>query len=102
MKHELPTRRTALASIAGAFALRAVEGDWISLFDGNTLNGWKPSENTATWSVKDGCLASTGPRSHLFYNGPVQNANFRNFELEVELRTEPLCNSGVFFHTSFR
>ena len=102
MKHELPTRRTALASIAGAFALRAAEGDWVSLFDGKTLNGWKPSENTATWSVKDGCLASAGPRSHLFYNGPVQNANFRNFELEAELRTEPLCNSGVFFHTTFQ
>jgi Domain of Unknown Function (DUF1080) len=102
MKQSPPTRRAALASIAGVMALRAADSEWVNLFDGKTLDGWKASEHASTWSVRDGCLASDGPRSHLFYTGPVQSARFRNFELETELRTAPLCNSGLFFHTAWQ
>jgi hypothetical protein len=38
----------------------------------------------------------------LFYNGPVNGADFRNFELEVKLITQPECNSGVYFHTTYQ
>ena len=41
--------------------------EWISLFDGSTLEGWKASENADTWSVEDGTLVCRGKRSHLFY-----------------------------------
>ncbi len=102
MKSLQPTRRTALASIAGALSIRAAGSDWVNLFDGKSLNGWKASENASGWGVKDGCLSFSGPRSHLFYSGPAQGAQFRNFELETELRTEPRCNSGVFFHTAWQ
>jgi hypothetical protein len=99
------TRRNALASLLAAPAgLRAAaEGEgWISLFDGKSLNGWQPSENTGSWKVVDGHLAADGPRSHLFYAGPVKNAEFRNFELSLEFMTRPLANSGVYFHTAFQ
>ena len=78
------------------------EDDWISLFDGRSLNGWKPSEHRETWQVTDGCLVAHGERSHLFYDGSVANHDFRNFELEVDVRTQQLANSGVFFHTQFQ
>jgi hypothetical protein len=52
--------------------------------------------------VVEGQLAAEGPRSHLFYTGPVQGAVFRNFELEVEVLTRPACNSGVYFHTAYQ
>ncbi len=96
------SRRTALASFAGAFALRAAEPEWIPLFDGKTMKGWKASENASSWRVIDGCLAMDGPRSHLFYTGPVQNGQFKNFELQTELMTEPGANSGVFFHSEYQ
>lgn len=99
------SRRALLASVLTAPAcLRAAdEGEgWVSLFDGKSLSGWKASENTASWKVIDGQLAADGPRSHLFYDGPVKNANFRNFELKLEFRTRPLANSGVYFHTRFQ
>ena len=51
---------------------------WISLFDGKTLNGFKASENKDTFSVRDGMIVVDGPRSHLFYVGPVENADFKN------------------------
>jgi hypothetical protein len=38
----------------------------------------------------------------LFYKGPIGDHDFRNFELVVEVRTERLCNSGVFFHTAYQ
>jgi hypothetical protein len=96
------SRRTALASIAGAFALRGAGSDWISLFDGKSLGGWKASENPGSWRVESGSLSVNGPRSHLFYTGPVKEAHFKNFELETELMCEPGANSGVFFHTEYQ
>lgn len=75
---------------------------WIPLFDGRSLEGWTPNENPASWTVRDGVLAGDGPRSHLFYTGPVHGADFKNFELRFEVMTRPRANSGVFFHTKMQ
>lgn len=94
------TRRSFLA--ASAVPLLAAEDKWIPLFDGRTLSGWSPSENKDSWKVRDGCLFADGPRSHLFYSGPVANHRFRNFELEVEALARPRANSGIYFHTEYQ
>jgi len=78
------------------------EEGWISLFDGKTLNGWKASENKDTFSVRDGMIVVDGPRSHLFYVGPVENAGFKNFEIKAEVMTKPGANSGIYFHTEYQ
>jgi hypothetical protein len=75
---------------------------WIPLFDGKSLNGWKPSEHEGTFKVVDGEIVAHGERSHLFYTGPVRGADFRNFELSAEIKTLPGSNSGVYFHTAFQ
>jgi hypothetical protein len=96
------TRRNLLASLLSAPAcLRAAEDSegWVPLFDGKSLEGWKPSENTGSWKVIDAALAADGPRSHLFYTGPVKGADFRNFEFKAEFLSKPLANSGIYFHT---
>ncbi len=95
------SRRSFLGSMIALPVITADDG-WIPLFDGKSLDGWRPSENKGTWSVKDGCLESNGPRSHLFYNGPVRNADFKNFELKGEVMSWPGANSGLFFHTAFQ
>ncbi len=79
----------------------AAEPEWIDLFDGKSLDGWKASDDPATWKVVDGLLVHDGARSHLYYNGAVNNAVFRNFELDVEAWGAPQCNSGVYYHTTF-
>lgn len=94
-------RRAFLGTVVAA-PLAAAAGQWIELFDGHSLNGWRPSENKGSWTVADGMLSANGPRSHLFYDGPVHGADFRNFELEVELTTKPECNSGIYFHTAYQ
>jgi len=95
------TRRTFVGAVAAASVLRADEG-WIDLFNGRTLDGWRPSENKASWKVINGSLAADGPRSHLFYTGQLHDANFKNFQLEVECLAHPRCNSGVYFHTAYQ
>ncbi len=87
--------------VQGVYA--AEDGDgWVSLFDGKTLNGWKASENKDSIKVKDGAIFCDGPRSHLFYNGPVKNADFKNFELSADVMTAPGANSGIYFHTQYQ
>jgi uncharacterized protein len=78
------------------------DNGWVSLFDGETLNGWQASENKGSFSVADGKIVVDGPRSHLFYDGPVGDANFTNFEFKADVYTYPNANSGIFFHTEYQ
>jgi hypothetical protein len=87
------------ASLAGEIPL---ESGWVSLFDGKSLDGWTASENKASCRVEDGLLLIGGERSHLCYNGPVDNHDFTDFELKLEVMTTPGSNSGVFFHTEYQ
>ena len=76
--------------------------DWISLFDGKTFNGWKLGENPGTFTIEDGSIKVAGPRSHLYYDGPVLNHDFKNFEFKAQVMTKPGSNSGIYFHTAFQ
>ncbi|KPK85582.1 MAG: hypothetical protein AMS27_06860, partial [Bacteroides sp. SM23_62_1] len=76
--------------------------DWISLFDGESLDGWQASENVDSWKIEDGAIVTSGERSHLFYAGEVSNHNFKNFELMVDVKTTPGSNSGIYIHTEFQ
>ena len=78
------------------------QDQWISLFDGKTLNGWMASENKNSWKVEDGALVTSGPRSHLFYMGEVKDHDFRNFEFMADVKTTPGSNSGIYFHTEYQ
>jgi len=79
------------------------EGEaWVSLFDGQSLDGWRASENAETFSVRDGRIVADGPRSHLFYTGSVAQHDFDDFEFRVDVMTKPGANSGVYFHTQYQ
>lgn len=90
-----------LLVLPSSLPLHAAEGDWISLFDGQTLRGWKASEATNSWSIVDGAIVANGkPRSHLFYVGP--HAPFTNFIFEATILTTPGSNGGIYFHTRYQ
>ncbi len=76
--------------------------EWLSLFDGRTLAGWKAGGNSGTFSVRDGMIVANGPRSHLFYAGPIEGHNFTNFELKADVKTMSKANSGIYFHTEYQ
>lgn len=104
MKRSLTLFALFLSSLGGNEA--QAEGDWIELFDGKTLQGWKPNADAGAYRVEGGVLRlhATHPRNrgHLFYVGDDDMLDlFRNFELEVVTRGEPDSNSGIFFHTDW-
>jgi hypothetical protein len=78
------------------------DAGWIPLFDGESLNGWTASENKDSFKVQDGQIVVHGPRSHLFYTGPVLNHSFKDFEFKAEVMTRPGANSGMYFHTEYQ
>lgn len=85
-----------------SLSLSAQSGDWIELLNGKNFDGWKISENPDSFSIEDGVLKVNGPRGHMFYEGSVGNHDFNNFELQVELKTMPQANSGIFIHTQYQ
>ncbi len=90
-----------LVLLAAGFSTHQ-DSEWISLFDGKTLDGWKASEHPATFSVEDGKIVVHGPRAHLFYQGPVENHDFKNFEFKAQVMTTPGSNSGMYVHTGYQ
>ena len=75
---------------------------WVSIFNGENLNGWKAGVNASSFSVADGAIRVAGPRAHLFYEGPVKNHMFKNFEFQAQVMTKPGANSGIFIHTAYQ
>ena len=69
--------------------------EWIPLFDGQSLEGWKAGEHSNSFKVVAGQIACDGPRSHLFYVGKGRKADFKNFELKAEVLSRPGANSGL-------
>ena len=90
-----------LALVLGSTGGRAAEpsAEWIPLFDGRTLTGWRAAENPGSFRVEDGAIECDGPRAHLCYERAA-GAPFTSFELGAEMRTRPGATSAVFCHTA--
>ena len=97
----LLTLSAALLATVLLSSAAEVESGYSSLFDGKTLNGWKiAEENQDTWTIEDGALVSHGKRCHIFYVGDQQP--FKNFDLKVDVMTEPGANGGIYFDTKYQ
>jgi hypothetical protein len=90
-------------SVLLCFASAAEEPGWICLFDGKSRDGWKESGGKGSFCVEDGKIVANGkPMGHLFYQGKVENASFKNFEFKAEVMTMPGSNSGIYFHSKYQ
>ena len=70
--------------------------DWISLFDGRSLKGWR-IEGDEEWTVENGELVGTAQHSRLV----TEQTDFKDVEIRVECLLDPDANSGVFARTIF-
>lgn len=80
------------------------DSEWIELFNGRDLSGWKTNRAEGSFTVKDGVLVghSLDLRSHLFYvGGASEPVAFKDFELVIVAKGDPDSNSGIFFHTDY-
>jgi hypothetical protein len=89
-------------TIATAFISMTPKEEWMPLFDGKSLANWKVGDNASTFSVENGMIVAHGPTAHLFYNGDVNQHDFKNFEFKAEVMTMPGSNSGIYFHSAFQ
>src|SRR5689334_13977562 len=100
MKHFFFASLTALVSALAAGAADSEDG-FVKIFDGKTFDGWKIAEaSEKSWSIQDGVIVAHGNRSHLFYVGDEKP--FKDFELKVDVMTEPGSNGGIYFHTAYQ
>jgi hypothetical protein len=94
--------RTALLALLLS-SLPCSASDWIRLFDGKSLAGWRVESKPADagkpfWQARDGMIAcdSLGHPDH-DYIWLIHEREFADFELELEIRgfAESKGNSGV-------
>lgn len=72
------------------------EPQWVSLFDGKSLDGWKKvGREDSTWEVKDGVIVSGGQVSML----TTTTGPYKNFRYRAELKINDGGNSGLYFRT---
>jgi len=88
-----------LASSTGAAEPNTLTPDeltqgWISLFDGQSLFGWRAATDV-DWTVADGVITATKGENGLLYT----TSQFGNYQLKVDFRSVPGTNSGVFLRT---
>ena len=73
---------------------RQQQDEWVSLFDGKTLNGWSIHSGFAKYQVEDGAIVGTtvkaSPNSFL-----CTDREYGDFILEFEVILDPKLNSGV-------
>ncbi len=91
-------RYSAAISIAIVLAPLTLAGQWHSLFDGKTLDGWIQRGGKAQYSVVNGAIVGTAvvntPNSFL-----CTEATFGDFILELEVKQVGACNSGIQFRS---
>ena len=95
---KIPTS-SILLIILSLLSCTGNQNEWIDMFNGKDLAGWNASESPASFRVEEGALVCSGNRGHLYYN---ETKPFKNFELVAEIKTLPLANSGIYFHTAFQ
>jgi len=89
------------ATITAPLLAGDVEPGFTPLSDGKTFDGWKPSEvNKDSWKIEDGAFVTRGKTCHLFYVGDEKP--FKNFDLKVDVMTDPNSNGGIYFHTKYQ
>src|SRR5262249_7517018 len=74
-------------------------GEWVSLFDGKTLSGWKTHPQApGDWRVENGMLVGRGPRRNHIYS---ERGDYQDFHFRVEAKINQGGNSGQLFRKAF-
>jgi hypothetical protein len=95
----------SIAVLALFLSCTGKENEWISLFDGETLDGWKrynADEIGPLWLVEDGAIlcdgSGHGEGSPEHGGSLITIETFGNFELELEWKISEGGNSGIMYH----
>lgn len=91
---------------AGSSSGEEEEEGWQVIFDGGSLDLWKPRGTIRNFQIIDGCLVAkldTVEADYLFFRGtPSVPEKLKDFELKATVRGEVDGNSGFYFHINGR
>jgi hypothetical protein len=97
---------TAATATAPLLTETEIAEGWISLFDGQTTNGWHTYGGTpvgSAWKIADGAiyLDTTNKQNGKIVGGGniTTDEEFENFHLKLEWKIAPGGNSGILFLT---
>ena len=90
---------TVLAQQPKDAAARLPNEQWVSLFNGNDLTGWRKIGNEK-WEVVDGAIHGQGITKD--YGYLETEKNYKDFHLSLRFKCVGDGNSGVFFHSAFK
>ena len=78
-----------------AIAHMPPEGDWVPLFNGTDLTGWKKN-GEEKWIVEQKTILCESTANK--YGYLTTEKTYRDFDLRLKFKGEAAGNSGVFFH----
>lgn len=70
------------------------QAEWITLFDGSSLEGWNIIGD-ANWELVDGAVQADSGNGHL-----VTPVSYGDFQLMLEFWVDEVANSGIFIRCS--
>ena len=80
------------------------ENGYITIFDGDTFNGWRgygKDRVPTKWTIEDGCIKFNGSGGGEAQDGDggdlIFAHKFKNFELELEWKVAKGSNSGILY-----
>jgi formylglycine-generating enzyme required for sulfatase activity len=77
----------------------AATAEWVQLFNGKDLTGWKTHpDEPGDWRVEGSVLVGRGPRTSYLFS---DRGNYGDFHLRVEAKLDAGGNSGVCFRSGF-
>src|SRR5467141_185123 len=81
--------------VAAAVAKAPAQSEWVSLFNGKDLTGWK-NNGEEKWVVEQGTILSESAANK--YGYLTTEKTYRDFHLRLKFKGEAAGNSGVFLH----
>jgi hypothetical protein len=74
--------------------------EWKSLFDGQSLSGWRTYQNKPadSWFVKNGLLSNKGNGDpNTKHADLITEKQYENYELSIDWKIAPQANSGILY-----
>jgi hypothetical protein len=94
------------ASMSSTNESKALDGGWITLFDGSSTSNWHTYGKTSAgkvWKIDNGTL-HLDPVAQKNMKGEagdlVTNEEYENFDLKLEWKISPKGNSGILFYVN--
>ena len=91
---------TAQTAVVAQLTEEMKRDGWVAIFDGTTLEGWKPNEpgSSGGFKVENGAIVGFGNKNHLYYVGE----EYQNFELKIDVNINKGGNAGVYVKSQWQ